>query len=71
MANQIKCQLGPECSRRFVKAIGHFVHGKWFCSPACADKDPEIQKIKDMLERKERGEPEDDDDLEGGDDVDL
>ena len=73
IANQIKCQL----SSGFVKAIGHFIHGKWFCSPACAEKDPDTQKIKDMLERKERGEPledndEDDMDLDGETgDVDL
>ena len=77
IANQIKCQLSSGCPRKFVKAIGHFIHGKWFCSPACAEKDPDTQKIKDMLERKERGEPledndEDDMDLDGETgDVDL
>ena len=85
MANQIACQLVPTqgqqpCTRKFVKAVGHFLHGKWFCSPACADKDPEVKKIKEMLEKKERGEdivPKnteeeiDDVDLEGTGEVDL
>lgn len=80
MAHQILCQLVGEtrCPRKFVKSLGYFVHGKWFCSPACADKDPEVKKIKEMLEKKERGEDiiqEDDEDYgdldaEGGD-VDL
>jgi hypothetical protein len=54
MANQIACQYSgdSECRRKFVKAMGHFRHGKWFCSPACADKDPEIKKIQEMLDGK-------------------
>ena len=54
--------------------MGHFGHGKWICSPACGDKDPETQKIRDMLEKKAQGfrEPDiNDDDLDGDDDVDL
>ena len=39
-----------------MKSVGHFMHGKWFCSKACADKDPETKNIQEMLERKERGE---------------
>lgn len=70
MANQVSCQ-GESCSRKFVKAQGHFVHGAWFCSPACADKDPEVLRIREMIARKERGEPDIDVDLDGDDDVDL
>lgn len=54
-----------------MKAKGHFEHGAWFFSPACADKDPEVQRIREMIARKERGEPEVDVDLDGDDDVDL
>lgn len=54
------------------------MHGKWFCSPACSEKDTEVKKIKEMIERKEKGEDiikeEEEDygdlDAEGGD-VDL
>ncbi|CDW76639.1 sam domain containing protein [Stylonychia lemnae] len=48
-ANQIPCQY-EECSKRFVKVVGTFVHGKWFCSEACAELDPETQRLRDMLE---------------------
>lgn len=76
VSNQISCQLdGKGCSKKFVKAMGHFMHGKWFCSPACADRDGEVQKIKEMIEKKEKGiiEEVNDEDLDGiGDDeVDL
>ncbi len=54
--------------------MGHFLHGKWFCSPACAEKDTEVMKIKEMIEKKEKGiiDEVDDEDLDGiGDEVDL
>jgi hypothetical protein len=28
-----------------------FVHGKWFCSEECGDKDPEAQQIRELYER--------------------
>jgi hypothetical protein len=34
-----------------VKIVGQFVHGKWFCSEACSLKDPETQKLQEMLEK--------------------
>jgi len=73
MNNQIKCQF-ESCTRKFVKSMGHFTHGKWFCSPSCSDKDPETRKIKEMLEKKALGinEPDiNDEDLDGDGDVDL
>jgi len=46
--------------------MGHFSHGKWFCSPACAEKDPEVKKIKEMLENKDKVVDElDDEELDG------
>jgi hypothetical protein len=42
------------------------MHGKWFCSPACAERDPETLRIRAMLERKERGEIEEEDEEEFG-----
>ena len=51
--------------------MGHFMHGKWFCSPACADKDPDTKRISDMLERKERGEVSDDDQDVEGEEIDI
>ena len=62
-----------------MKSLGHFLHGKWFCSPACSEKDPEAQKIKEMLEKKASGivekpiDEEDDDEDEGAEsgDIDL
>ena len=27
------------------------MHGKWFCSEPCSEKDPETQELKEMLER--------------------
>ena len=73
LSNQISCQLdGKGCPKKFVKAMGHFQHGKWFCSPACADKDGEVQKIKEMIARKGIVEEVNDEDLDGvGDEVDL
>jgi hypothetical protein len=75
MTSQIKCQNegGDGCTKKFVKSMGHFQHGKWFCSPACAEKDPEVKKIKEMLENKDKVVQEiDDDDLDGVDgEVDL
>lgn len=75
MANQITCQLKSDasiCNRKFVKSMGHFLHGKWFCSPACADKDPETLKVQEMIDKKDNPINEEDEyDLEGGSDVDI
>ena len=36
------------CTHKFMKVVGCFVHGKWFCSEECSKKDPETQKIEDL-----------------------
>ena len=41
--------MQKECGKNFLKANGLNLHGKWFCSEVCADKDPDTKKITDML----------------------
>ncbi len=48
--NAIKCQL-EDCTKKFVKTVGHFIHGKWFCCEACSDKDPETVHMKELYEK--------------------
>ena len=36
------------CAHKFMKVVGCFVHGKWFCSEECSKKDPDTQKIEDL-----------------------
>jgi hypothetical protein len=47
--------------------MGHFSHGKWFCSPACSEKDPEVKRVREMIEKKgdKIVEDIDDEELEG------
>ena len=33
----------------FLKAQGEHVHGKWFCTEACANKDPQTKQMMDLL----------------------
>lgn len=34
-----------------MKIVGHFIHGKWFCSEACADLDPETKQLQELMEK--------------------
>jgi len=50
-----------------VKAAGLFVHGKWFCTEECSDKDPETAQLKEFYEKGiefENKEEEDEEDVE-------
>ena len=49
LSNGIKCEL-ESCPKRFVKTVGHFIHGKWFCSEACSEEDPDTRKMKELYE---------------------
>jgi hypothetical protein len=40
-----------DCSEKFIKAKGLFVHGKWFCKEECSEKDPETQEIKNLYDK--------------------
>ena len=56
--------------------MGTFVHGKWFCGESCADKDPEVQKIKELYEKgidfeNDGNGDEDDDNYAANEDIDL
>jgi len=33
-----------------VKVAGLFVHGKWFCTEECSEKDPDTKSMKDLYE---------------------
>ena len=72
MANGIKCEL-VSCDKRFVKTVGHFIHGKWFCSEQCGDQDPDTLKIKQLYENgiEFNNENGDDDDYGDGGEIDL
>jgi hypothetical protein len=48
--NQIDCQL-KTCENKFLKVKGSFVHGKWFCSESCSEKDPETKEMKELYEK--------------------
>lgn len=37
-----------ECEKKFVKSVGAFIHGKWFCSEGCSDLDPETKQLKEL-----------------------
>ncbi len=28
-----------------------FLHGKWFCSEECSDKDPETKQLKELYQK--------------------
>lgn len=43
-----KCQL-ESCDKRFLKSIGAYVHGKWFCCDDHADNDPQTKEVTEML----------------------
>jgi hypothetical protein len=52
----------------FIKLTqGVFIHGKWFCSEHCGDKDPDIKQMKDLysngIEFKNNNDNEDSDSL--------
>lgn len=34
-----------------MKVVGAFVHGKWFCTEACSEKDPETQQLIDLYNK--------------------
>ena len=34
-----------------MKVQGQFVHGKWFCSETCANKDPETIQMNELYEK--------------------
>lgn len=61
------------CSKRFIKIVGVFVHGKWFCSEQCSDLDPETQKLKELLEKgiDFENDVNDDEDYADDNDIDL
>ena len=46
--NSFTCQ-NKECGKTGLKSAGLNLHGKWFCSDECAEKDPETKGIIDML----------------------
>lgn len=43
----IRCSF-KDCDIAFLKVNGAFVHGRWFCSDTCSDKDPEVQELKEL-----------------------
>jgi hypothetical protein len=55
------------CLIKFLKVKGAFIHGKWFCTEACGEQDPDTKEMKDLylkgidFENREDG---DDDDEE-------
>jgi hypothetical protein len=40
-----------ECTNRFLKSGGSLVHGRWFCSLPCSDKDPDVIEMKELYEK--------------------
>ena len=37
------------CDKMFLKAIGAYVHGKWFCCDDHAESDPVTKKMIDLI----------------------
>ena len=46
--NKVNMVTCPTCSKKIMKQDAHYQSGKWFYSEECANKDPEIVKIKEM-----------------------
>ena len=37
------------CDKMFLKAVGAYVHGKWFCCDDHAESDPVTKKMIDLI----------------------
>ena len=48
-AHAQSCQL-KDCNKKFLKSVGAYVHGTWFCCDEHADADPSTAEMGKMIE---------------------
>ena len=46
--HSMTCMLDG-CDKMFLKAVGAYVHGKWFCCDDHAESDPVTKKMIDLI----------------------
>ena len=47
--HQQTCTL-KSCEKTFLKSVGAYIHGRWFCSDNHADEDPTTKELSEMIE---------------------
>jgi len=47
--HQQRCQL-KGCEKSFLKSLGAYIHGRWFCCDEHADQDPETKNLNELIE---------------------